>query len=63
MHPLLTPDLGLLFWTLISFLIVFFILAKFAWPIVKGLKERERSIAESLATAEKSKSRNGAVAK
>jgi F-type H+-transporting ATPase subunit b len=56
MHPLLTPDLGLLFWTLVSFLIVFFILAKFAWPaIMKGLKERERSIAESLATAEKVK--------
>jgi len=51
---LLTPDHGLLFWTLLSFLVVFFILAKYAWPaIVKGLKERERSIADSLATAEK----------
>lgn len=53
---LLTPDLGLLFWTLLAFLAVFFILAKFAWPaIVKGLKEREQSIADSLATAEKVK--------
>ena len=51
---LLTPDHGLLFWTLLSFLVVFFILAKYAWPaIVKGLKEREQSIADSLATAEK----------
>ena len=51
---LLTPDHGLLFWTLLSFLVVFFILAKYAWPaIVKGLKDRERSIADSLATAEK----------
>ena len=56
MHPLLKPEFGLLIWTLISFLIVFFILKKFAWPaIVKGLKDREQSIADSLATAEKVK--------
>ena len=53
---LLLPELGLLFWTLVAFLIVFFILGKFAWPaIVKGLQERENSISESLATAEKIK--------
>jgi F-type H+-transporting ATPase subunit b len=56
MHPLLNPDMGLLFWTLLSFLVVFFILAKYAWPaIVKGLKDREKSIADSLATAERVK--------
>ena len=56
MHPLLNPDMGLLFWTFLSFLVVFFILAKYAWPaIVKGLKEREKSIADSLATAERVK--------
>lgn len=53
---LLTPEIGLLVWTLLAFLIVFFILAKFAWPaIVKGLRDRENSISESLATAEKVK--------
>ena len=53
---LLTPALGLLIWTLLAFLIVFFILKKYAWPaIVGGLKKREESIAESLATAEKVK--------
>jgi F-type H+-transporting ATPase subunit b len=36
--------------------VVFFILGKFAWPaIVKGLAEREKGIADSLATAEKVK--------
>jgi F-type H+-transporting ATPase subunit b len=56
MHPLLKPEFGLLIWTLVAFLVVFFILKKFAWPaIVKGLKDRERSIADSLATAEKVK--------
>jgi F-type H+-transporting ATPase subunit b len=53
---LLTPALGLLLWTLVAFLVVFFILKKFAWPaIVGGLKKREETIAESLATAEKVK--------
>lgn len=53
---LLTPDLGLLIWTLLAFLIVFFILKKFAWPaIIKGLSEREANIAGSIATAEKVK--------
>jgi F-type H+-transporting ATPase subunit b len=53
---LLTPSFGLLIWTLLAFLIVFFILKKFAWPaIVGGLKKREQTIAESLATAERVK--------
>ena len=56
MHPLLKPEFGLLMWTLVAFLIVFFILKKFAWPaIVKGLKEREQGIADALSTAEKVK--------
>src|SRR5678815_1231978 len=53
---LLTPEFGLLIWTLLAFLVVFFILGKYAWPaIVKGLNQREKSIADSLATAEKVK--------
>lgn len=53
---LLTPAFGLLIWTLLAFLVVFFILKKFAWPaIIGGLKKREESIADSLATAEKVK--------
>jgi len=53
---LLTPDLGLLLWTLLAFLIVFFLLKKFAWPaIIKGLNDREQNIATSIATAEKVK--------
>jgi F-type H+-transporting ATPase subunit b len=53
---LLTPDPGLLFWTLLAFIIVFVILGKMAWPaIIKGLKEREEGIADAIATAEKVK--------
>ena len=51
---LLTPGFGLLIWTLLAFLVVFFLLAKFAWPaIINGLREREHSIASSLETAKR----------
>jgi F-type H+-transporting ATPase subunit b len=53
---LLQPGIGLIIWALISFLIVLFVLGKFAWkPIMKSLKERELGIADALATAEKVK--------
>jgi F-type H+-transporting ATPase subunit b len=53
---LLLPHLGLFVWTLLAFLIVFFILKKFAWgAILKGLNERESNIADSIATAERVK--------
>ena len=53
---LLTPEFGLFFWTLLAFLIVFFILSKFAWkPILNMLGEREKGIADSIATAERVK--------
>jgi F-type H+-transporting ATPase subunit b len=53
---LLLPEFGLLIWTLLAFLVVFFILGKYAWPaIVKGLRDREASITDALATAERVK--------
>jgi len=53
---LVTPDIGLLFWMLVSFGIVFFILKKFAWkPILSMLTEREQSIDEALQAAENAK--------
>ncbi|MBN2520913.1 MAG: F0F1 ATP synthase subunit B [Bacteroidales bacterium] len=53
---LIKPGIGLLFWMLVSFGIVFYILKKFAWPaILKILKERENSITDSLKAAEKAR--------
>ena len=53
---LLTPEFGLLIWTLLAFLIVFFILKAKAWPaIIKGLRDRENTISSSLETAERVK--------
>lgn len=51
---LLLPHLGLIVWTIIAFLVVLFILKKYAWaPILKGLNDREANIADSIATADK----------
>jgi F-type H+-transporting ATPase subunit b len=53
---LLTPEFGLLIWTTLAFLVVFFILKAKAWPaIMKGLRDRENSISSALETAEKVK--------
>lgn len=55
---LLTPDLGLLFWMLISFLIVFGALAKFGFPVITGMVDRRKAhIEESLAAADKARER------
>ena len=51
-----TPDYGTIFWMLIIFGIVLFIPKKFAWgPILKALKDREKSISDALNTAEKAR--------
>jgi F-type H+-transporting ATPase subunit b len=45
----LTPDVGLLFWTAVIFLALFFVLKKFVWPLILTvLNEREASIQEAL---------------
>ena len=51
---LLTPEVGLIFWMLLSFSFLLFILGKYAWPAILGmLKKREDYIRESLITAHK----------
>lgn len=50
---LITPSFGLFFWMLIGFGILFFILAKFAWPVItKMISQREKHIEEQLSAAE-----------
>ena len=49
---ILTPDLGLLFWMLLAFLVVFGVLAKFGFPAIVGMvEERKKFIDESLKSA------------
>ena len=49
---ILTPDLGLLFWMLLAFLVIFFVLAKYGFPVVtKMVEERKAYIDDSLKKA------------
>ena len=55
---LLTPELGLLFWMLLSFLIVFGVLAKFGFPVITGMVDKRRAhIEEGLLAAKEATER------
>lgn len=52
MPSFLTPDLGLLFWMFLAFVIVFGVLAKFGFPVItKMVEDRKKYIDESLQNA------------
>jgi F-type H+-transporting ATPase subunit b len=53
---LVTPGIGLIFWMLVSFSLVMYILAKYAWgPIMKGIHQREDTIEKALEAANEAK--------
>lgn len=53
---IIKPALGTIIWMTIAFSLVFFILAKFVWPpVLSFIKEREKSIADALESAERAK--------
>lgn len=53
---MIEPGIGLLFWMTITFLILLFLLAKFAWkPILTAVNEREVTIVDSLNQAKLAK--------
>jgi F-type H+-transporting ATPase subunit b len=53
---LVQPAFGLTFWMVLGFLIILFLLTKFAWkPILNALDEREKTIDEALNAAKKAK--------
>jgi F-type H+-transporting ATPase subunit b len=55
-NPLVQLDPGLFIWTILTFLILFYVLAKFAWkPLLSALESRENIIKSSLEDAEKAK--------
>lgn len=46
---IIEPGIGLLFWMTLTFVILLFLLAKFAWkPIVNAINDRETSIVDAL---------------
>jgi F-type H+-transporting ATPase subunit b len=53
---LVTPGIGLVFWTTLAFLLLLFVLSKYAWrPILNAVKERELNIEGALQQAEKAR--------
>ncbi|MEX0981839.1 MAG: F0F1 ATP synthase subunit B [Bacteroidales bacterium] len=53
---LVTPGIGMIFWTTVFFLIVLFVLGKFAWPsILSAVRARNESIRKSLESAKKAR--------
>ena len=55
---ILTPDFGLFFWMFVAFLVVFFLLAKFGFPVITGMvQERKNFIDESLRKAHEASER------
>lgn len=53
MESLLTPDLGLTIWTVVTFLVLLVVLGKFAWkPMLAALDAREEGIRRAVSDAE-----------
>jgi F-type H+-transporting ATPase subunit b len=53
---LLDPHVGLIIWTIITFLVVLLVLKKFAWPqLLASLDEREKRISDALTAAEQAR--------
>jgi F-type H+-transporting ATPase subunit b len=55
-NPLIQPDPGLFIWTIITFLVLLGLLAKFAWkPLLRALESRQETIRRSLDDAQKAR--------
>jgi len=53
---LVTPGIGMIFWSTLFFLVLLFVLGKFAWPaILTAVKARNESIRNALDAAERAK--------
>jgi F-type H+-transporting ATPase subunit b len=55
-NPLVQPDPGLYIWTILTFLVLVALLARFAWrPLLAALEQRQQSIRQSLDDARKAR--------
>ena len=55
-NPLVQPDPGLFIWTIVTFLVLVALMAKFAWtPLLQALEGRQESIRKSLDDARQAK--------
>ena len=59
---LVSPDVGLMIWTVLAFLVALFVLRKWAWPaITEALDKRQRAIEESIDAAEHARAEAAAL--
>ena len=55
-NPLVQPDPGLFIWTILTFLVLVGLLARFAWrPLLQALEKRQASIVQSLDDAQRAR--------
>jgi F-type H+-transporting ATPase subunit b len=55
-NPLVQPDPGLFIWTIVTFLVLLTILAKFAWkPLLEALEARQETIRKALDDAQQAR--------
>ena len=55
-NPLVQPDPGLFIWTIATFLVLLWLLKRYAWtPLLQALEAREKTIASAVEHAEKTK--------
>jgi F-type H+-transporting ATPase subunit b len=55
-NPLVQPDPGLFIWTILTFLVLLWLLAKFAWrPLLQALEARQQLIQKSLEDAQQAR--------
>jgi F-type H+-transporting ATPase subunit b len=55
-NPLVQPDPGLFIWTILTFLVLVGLLAKFAWrPLLEALERRQATIAKALDDAKQAR--------
>jgi F-type H+-transporting ATPase subunit b len=55
-NPLVQPDPGLYIWTIVTFLVLLWLLAKYAWrPLLSALERRQETIRKSLDDAQQAK--------
>jgi F-type H+-transporting ATPase subunit b len=56
MNPLVQPDPGLFIWTIVTFLVLLTLLAKFAWrPLLQALESRQAAIIKALDDAQQAR--------
>lgn len=61
MKELIQPNLGLVVWTSLSFLILMFVLRKYAWKPILEAEERDQKIAQALTEAENARKEVGSL--